>query len=277
MTDLRDLQSEFATALLDPDLAPPADVTSHTARSLTRRFDVYRNNILVSVTDALETYFPVVSRLVGAAFFRGMAREYIRIDPPRSPILSQYCADFPAFISQFEPVQDLPYLGDVARLEWLVQRAFHASDRTPLAASDLEQIPKHCAADIVFELHPSAAIMASPFAVVSIWKTNACFAEVRPINLVVGGEAALVLRPALEVKVIQLPDGNQAFLRALRESVALGEAATYALARDETFNFQLALAGLIEAGTFAAFEVRQRHCSNPWEHGSHECSRRHLH
>jgi hypothetical protein len=277
MTGLHELQSEFAMALLDPARAPPRDVASHTSRTPTRRFNVYRNNVLFSLTEVLAAYFPVVVRLLGDALFEAMAADYIRTHPPSSPILSRYGSNLPDFISGYEPVGDLPYLADVARLEWLLQRAYHSADWQPLAAADLELIPSMQAARIVFHLHPSAAIMASPFPVVSIWRTNSHDAEVTPISLDAGAEAALVLRPQLEPKVIPLTSGMQAFVRALRTQAPLGEAVAFALVRDQTFDFRQAFAGLLEAGVLADFEVRGMLPVNQEDSSRHERSRRYLH
>lgn len=270
MIDLRQSHSEFAGAIFNPHSGPPSDVTSHTGRHPMRRFNVYRNNVLSSLSDVLEAYFPVVTRLVGEEFFRAMAREYIRDNPPTSPMLSRYGENFPSFINQFEPVCDLPYLGDVACLEWLRLRAYHACDRKPIVARDLEQIPACSAADVVLELHPSASIKASQFPIVSIWKTNTLDDDVRTIGINVGAEAALVMRPALQVLVIPLTEGIQAFLRALRASVSLGKAAQYALARDGSFNVQFALAGLIEVGAFTSFAVRPQESRSQTEDADRE-------
>lgn len=255
MAELNELQFEFAAAVFDRLRAPPKDVTSHTAHPPLMRFNVYRNNVVASLTDVLQAYFPVVCRLVGEEFFRAMALGYISADPPRSPIISRYGAGLSQFIREYEPVEDLPYLADVARLEWKRQRAYHAPDRAPIGPRDLANIPAENAAKLIFELHPSAAIVASPYPVVSIWVTNTHDETVKPINLGSEGETALIVRPALQVKVLQLPIGSHSFLRALRAGVPLGEAANYAVIRDQTFNFQHAFASLLETGAFADFEI----------------------
>ncbi|MFL6662204.1 MAG: DNA-binding domain-containing protein, partial [Rhizobacter sp.] len=56
-----------AAALLRPsgDIAPA------------RRLQVYRNNLLASLGDALDAVFPVVERLVGGACFASLARAFI--------------------------------------------------------------------------------------------------------------------------------------------------------------------------------------------------------
>ena len=52
------LQTDFARALLDPDRPVPTELTSHTARHPQKRFAVYRNNVVVSLVNALRAKFP---------------------------------------------------------------------------------------------------------------------------------------------------------------------------------------------------------------------------
>jgi hypothetical protein len=257
VTKLHDLQSEFAVALCDPNREIPGGVTSHNTRRPVRRFKVYRNNMVVSLTDLLQAYFPVVTRLVGEEFFRAMARDFIVRDPPRSPILSRFGARFPHFIQQFPPAQDLPYLADVARLEWLQQRAYHAADRAPITARDLASVPAEQMPDVVFELHPAVGLTVSPFPVVSIWKTNMIDSDVRSISLDEGGEAALVVRPQLDVQVVPLPSGADTFLALVMMDYTVSEATTASRLVDREFDLQQSLALLIGSGAIADFEVRQ--------------------
>jgi hypothetical protein len=63
MTD----QSSFGAALLDPETPPPPGLTDAEGRPAGRRFDVYRNNVAASLTDALATGFPVIAKLLGAS------------------------------------------------------------------------------------------------------------------------------------------------------------------------------------------------------------------
>ncbi|MGD9712274.1 MAG: putative DNA-binding domain-containing protein, partial [Thermomicrobiales bacterium] len=224
MKELRELQREFADALFDAARAPPRDVTSYTAARPTRRFDVYRNNVFASFSDILEAYFPVVTRLVGVEFFRFMVREFVLNDPPRSPVLSRLGMRFPDFIRSIEKVHELPYLADVATLELMQQRAYHASDRTPVTAGDLAAIPHESAGDVVLELLPSANLFMSPYPAVSIWRTNTFDAVVKPLSLAAGGDAALIVRPQLEVSVIPIPNGTEHFVASLMRGHTLRQA-----------------------------------------------------
>ena len=277
MTALHDLQSEFAAALRDPGRGIPVDVTSHTARHPTRRFNVYRNNVFASLTDLLQAYFPVVARLVGEEFFRAMAHDFIVRDPPRSPILSRFGARFPPFIQKFPAAQDLPYLADVARLEWLQQRAYHAQDRVPINPRKLASVPAEQLPDVAFELHPAAGLLVSRFPVVSIWQTNTMDSEVRPISLDKGGEAALVVRPQLDVEVMPLPIGADTFVALIMMDRTVSEAATASRLADREFNLRQSLALLIGSGAIADFEVRQMRGYGPKEGGSHGRIGRQMH
>src|SRR4051794_2279306 len=100
---LLDLQTRFRGALLDPQASLPPDIVSHTSDMPVRRFAVYRNNVVMSLIEALANRFPAAVAMVGDEFFRGMARLFVRAAPPRSPLLLMYGDDLPAFVEQFEP------------------------------------------------------------------------------------------------------------------------------------------------------------------------------
>jgi len=118
-----DFQDFFARALLDPVHAVPAAIRGAARRRADRRFAVHRNNVVVGLINALAERFPVVSRLVGDEFFRAMARLYATMRPPASPLMMLYGETFPEFIDAFAPAAALPYLGDIARLEYARGRA----------------------------------------------------------------------------------------------------------------------------------------------------------
>src|SRR3569832_2072632 len=110
----------FASALLDPERAIPAVVGPH-GKTARKCYDVYRNNVTVSLIDSLAAIYPAIQRLTGVDFFRAMARFHVRATPPTSPLLFEYGREFPAFIEAYEYAQTLPWLADVARIEraWL--------------------------------------------------------------------------------------------------------------------------------------------------------------
>jgi hypothetical protein len=213
---------------------------------------VHRNNVFASLIGALRARYPVIERLVGEDFFEAAAGHFIEAHPPRSPVLIDYGEGFNAFLGSFEPASTLPYLADVARLEWLRHRAYHAADRKALGPSDLARVPSDRAFALTFEFHPSAALIVSPYPIVSIWETNAHDASTRPIGPDLAGEGALVVRPDDDVLVVRLDEAERAFAAALAGGTTLGEAAAKG-AGFRGFNLAPAFAKLVTAGAFCSF------------------------
>jgi hypothetical protein len=172
MERLGALEIDFARAVLDASAEVPAPLTRQTGGTPSRRFGVYRNNVYASLIEALTGRFPVVARLVGDEFFRGMARVYIERDPPRSPVLLCYGEGFPAFVAQFPPAVAVPYLADVARLEWAWHAAYHTADAAPLSLAALKKAAGG-AEDVALTLHPSLSVVRSAWPVITIWQINA--------------------------------------------------------------------------------------------------------
>jgi hypothetical protein len=256
MTRLAELQRAFAGAVLDPEAAVPAPLSRKAGASPCRRFGVYRNNVYASLIDALAGRFPVVARLVGEAFFRAMARVYVEREPPRSAVLIRYGASFPDFVSDFAPAASVPYLADMASLEWAWHAAYHAPDAAPLPLAEIAGAVDR-AEDAVLTLHPSLSIVRSLYPIVSIFELNTQAGDVQPTRLE-GGEDALVVRPRLDVELRRLPAGGASFLLALKQGQTIGEARAAALAQASGFDLQANLAGLIASGAIVGVRPQPR-------------------
>ncbi|WFU41339.1 DNA-binding domain-containing protein [Bradyrhizobium sp. CB82] len=242
----------FASGLLDPTRQTPSRVTGPSGKAVTKRYNVYRNNVTVSLIDALAAVYPAVQRITGVDFFRAMARFHIRATPPISPLLFEYGRDFPAFIEQYEYARSMPWLADVARIERAWLDAYHAADMRPLAIDALASVPHDQLAAVTFEAHPAVRIVRSEFSAVSIFAASREAAQQsRNIDASIP-EDALITRPDFEVVVRRLPSGGAKFISLLISGWTLGEAV--AEAQNETDSFDIApnLAGMMEAGVFAS-------------------------
>jgi hypothetical protein len=244
------LQQAFTAALTDPAAPAPAGLTTARGAADPKRFAVYRNNLVAGLGKALESRFPVTLRLVGDDFFRGMARAFIEVNRPRSPLIAEYGDELPSFIEGFGAAASVPYLADVARLEVMWSRAYHAADAEPFSIDALAALPAEELAAARLTPHPSAAILCSAWPVGSIWAAHQQ-ADVKPVGHV-RAETVLVVRPDADVTVHILPAKDAAFAEALLGGAALGDAAEAALAADASFDFGSALVGLAGLGVFAA-------------------------
>lgn len=240
---MRTWQGDFASALRDPDLELPHGVTSHDSDAPQERFAVYRNNVMVGLVCALEARFPATRKITGADFFKGAARLFAAAQPPHSPLMMFYGDEFPAFLADFEPAREVPYLTDVARLEAARTRAYHAADAKPLLPAALSGGLPDALAGMRFVLHPSVEIVASDYPIVTIWAMNSGEIDLAPITDW-RGEDALVSRPGFDVEVRRLPPGAMTFLQGLGSGTALGAAAQAALAENPSFDLAGNLAAL---------------------------------
>ena len=70
----------FAPGLTDPAIMAPQDVISASGTGVVKRYNVYRNNVTVSLIDALAAIYPAIQRITGVEFFRAMARFHARFN-----------------------------------------------------------------------------------------------------------------------------------------------------------------------------------------------------
>lgn len=237
-----DFLAHFDAALRGGPL--PAGLTARDASEVERRFAVYRNNVAVSLTEALASRFPVIRRLVGAEYFAPLARLYAEADRPKSPVLAEWGAGFAGFLDGFAPLSAYPYLGDVARIEYARGRAFHAADASPVDPARL------AAADpgrVRLVLHPSVALLGLAHPAVSIWARNHPGGETLP--LAAGPQTALILRDAaFQVPVLTIGPGDAALLRAVLAGACLSDAAAAAQEAEPGHDPQPLLVTLMRAG-----------------------------
>ncbi len=259
---LAELQRDFAAALRDPERAPPAGLRRADGRPETRRFDVHRNNRMAALIETLEAAFPAVARLVGPAFFRAAAKAYIAAHPPRGPVLLLYGARFGDFLDGFEPAAGVPYLGDVARLEWAWLAAYHAADAEPVPLDRLGALPAAAQATARLTLHPSLTLLRARFPVASLRDAVLGAGDPDGVDMARGEDVA-VLRPDLSVRVRVLPPGGYAFATALAAGRDLGTAAAEAADAAPDFDLAAHLAGLFDLGAVAAVHA----AADPPAHG----------
>ena len=242
------LQHTWAQALLDPAQAVPNDLVTWNHSDPERRLAVHRNNVVVSLVDALAQTFPVTQQLVGEGFFRAMAQVFVRAHPPRTRVLSHYGHELPGFVAQFPPAAGLSYLADVARLEWQRLQALHAADAQPLDTTGLSALLQDADAlpSLRWQLAPSLHGLRSPHAAVSIWAAHQDGSGIALEDVdLAQAESALVFRSGWDVMVLQTAPGMAALVEGLLENAPFGEVMDRAFVAEPDFDLSQALAVLI--------------------------------
>lgn len=230
--DLADGQVRFAAALLDPTAI---DAGAFKGDAVVERIAMYRGHLTGTWHKTLAAAFPVLRQLVGEEFFEGLSRAFGMAHPPRDADLNLFGAALPAFLDSFEHAADYPYLVDMARLEWALHRAHFAADALAITAADFSQLSPAQLDAARFDLHPAVTLLASPWAVASLW--DAHHGGPFPGSMAVE-EYVVVARN----QVVAVRPARLAALRCLASGETLGAALDAAFALEEDFDIGAALA-----------------------------------
>lgn len=237
MSSLRELQSGFRAALLAGDEQHIAPHVVGDGLGASARLAVYRHHVFTSLTAALESTYPMVCRLVDRRFFGWVADGYIRAHPPAGPCLFEYGAEFPAFVAAFEACAHLPWLADVARLEWAMTVAQHAPDAVPLDPETWRTLAPAALARLTLPFDPSITLLQSAWPIDAIWRANQPGAN-GDVDLDAGAARLQVRRLGDDVVFHTLPPATFALRAALAAGRTLEDAVTQAF--DVTPSFDLA-------------------------------------
>lgn len=242
-------QTSFRHALLDVAQPVPAGLVDGAGRPAGRRYSVYRNNVAVSLQEALATGFPAVAGLIGDENFARVAGVYLRQEQPGSPLMMQYGAGFPAFLAAFDPLAHLGYLADVARIDLAMRQSYHAADASPMDPGQLQGLSDTALMAARLHLAPSVRIVRSRWPVLSVWRFTMQPDQPAPQA---SAEDVLIARPDFDPAPHLLPPGGAAFVTALAEGRRFGDAVEVA---GEDFDLPATLGLLLETRALVALEL----------------------
>jgi len=241
-------QARLLKAICNPDeVVPEIDE---------KALAVYRNNYRVGLIDTLTSIYPVIKTLVGDEFFVGLARMYIKQHPSLSGNLHHYGTEFAHFLDGFGPAKELPYLPDVAKLEWRVHCAHYARDANPLDPASFGTVGSDDWPHLRLHFAPAVALVRSHWPIGKIWQMHQPDAPSHwDIDLGGGGEAVLVTRPLNKITIDVLPEAIGAWLCALLRGASLEESTETALEIESAgFDLQAALQILLARQALTGFE-----------------------
>lgn len=213
-----------------------------------RRFELYRASVKSHLDEALAATYPVVEKLTGLCFFAAATRRYIQVHPSREGDIHAFGGAFAAFLQRYPPARSLPYLPDVARLEWLAHRAFHAADRPAVAIDALARVPDADLTTMRVELHPALFLMQSEYPVHRIWEANQDGSSDSSVNLDQGGVDLMVCRIDGEIVLAPLDALLYGFVARLGRGETLADAADACHNVDPDFDLGQALHAVFSLG-----------------------------
>jgi hypothetical protein len=218
----------------------------------------YRANAQAAAQRSLLAAYPVLGRLIGDEAMAALARDLWRVDPPVKGDLAWFGAGLADWLAGLEEFIHLPYLSDVAKLEWAVHSAQVAADPSgsPLDLQPLAGDPDALQVRFV----AGSAAFASAWPVLRLWQAHQAkdesepdLAEARAALAAGEGDIAWVWRRGHRVEVGALTLVEHEWHQRLLAGDYLGPALSATLAEHPDFSFEHWLTRALREGWLAGF------------------------
>lgn len=248
------LQTEFARWMLGEHDSTLPETVAGNGLEPAARLQTYRNIVFNNLTASLRTAYPVILKLVGEEFFDGAAARYIHDYPSVSGNLQDFGAQFAECLGSMPETATLPYVTDVAWLEWARQQAYLAADATPLDPSALAAVADAKQNDLRLVLHPSARLLESNYPVLDIW--GFCLRDTgERLSLGDTGQRVLIWRADTQIAMQALTAAQYAFMDSLMKQATLDSAQAHASELGTDFDVSAFLGWLISEKLIVDYSV----------------------
>ncbi len=178
MLALRDLQTSFFRSIAArPGPSAPEDFDPAVVRVVegrgrlgpADRLDLYAQMYWARLHDVLLEDFPRVAAILGAERFGAAVRAYLARSPSLHPSVRHVGRGFAEFLAGVPEIADLPFLADLARLEWARLAVFDAPDAPPLRTDDVRAVAPAEWPLLTFRLVPAVRVLRCTWPVHELW------------------------------------------------------------------------------------------------------------
>lgn len=241
---LLETQRRFLAALYDDAATGPLASIVDGGLEPAARLRIYRNSCNEIQVGALRTAYPAVSALVGEAFFEQTARGYRQAHPSCCGNLQAFGQHFADYLAGLSAAHALPYLPDVARLEWLRQETALAAEPVDVRDGAI--------------MHPCVRVFASPYPVLTIWR-YALQPTGAGLELADAGEQVVLWREGEQVAMAVLDPASFACIETLARGGTLDDVYQAGRKQDPDFDFAACIESLVDRGLLAALPPSPSH------------------
>lgn len=190
------------------------------------RMAVYVSGYQERFREALAEVYEAAEHIVGAPAFRELATAYAAAYPSHDANLTLVGRSLSQFLSWYPLTKQLPFLPDLARLEWAVCESFHAFDQAPMDAARLTELPLEAweRARLVFQ--PSVRLVASEWPILDLWQARLTSRDEVSVELAGRAQHVLVSRRGVQVRCELIDEQQHTLLDRLLAGQTIGDALT---------------------------------------------------
>lgn len=178
MLSLHELQSRFFASLAHTPGGGPEHfdpllincVEGHGQLGAEGRINIYAEMYFARLVDVLKSDFPCVASLLGCERFHEIVSHYLARHPSTHPSLRYLGRLLPNFLKDCAETVDLPFLSELATLEWARVEVFDDLDAEPLQMEHLQHFAPDEWPVLKFQVIPACRILQCEWPVHAIWQ-----------------------------------------------------------------------------------------------------------
>ena len=210
----------FQHALLDPSQPAPATLSNGQGQEAGDRFDVYRNNVVLSLITAVEAGFHQTRALMGEDVFRSLSAHYTREHLPSSPLLRLYGKTLPSYVEKNAEHLAQHYLADLARLDYALRLSYHSADAPPYDWQNLAHLTEDRLSSVIVDFAPAVSLLSSHWNILELWQdASQELAQKRQER-----NHYLFVRPEFDPYPVALTSSSAVFIQELMDGTRLSTA-----------------------------------------------------
>ena len=214
---LEELQRQFANQIYNPKQDKIFNEIIPSKVAIADRLEIYRNNVFGNFDSVLEIIYPITKKIVGENYFDNLCKKYHKQHPSKSGNLDDYGKYFYKLINDLKSEHKLPYLKDVAKIEWQCHFAYFTKDVAGFEVEKFQNLKEKELFKVRFKLHPSSYLLASKHPIYSVWKFSESDKK-QKLNLgKLKNEWVLIERANWKTNVLELSEPEFLFLKHIKK------------------------------------------------------------
>lgn len=188
------------------------------------RLAVYRSNYVSGLCSMLLITYPNIAELVGRECFEQLAFDFIETNPYTQCDIDHYGSTFPSFlgkcIAQNQSLNNLPYLADAAKVDWLCNQSYYAAPTSVFDFTVFGKLAEPSQIVCKFTLAANIHMLSSSWPLLQLWQFYAN--TVSNISMAEGDMKYFVVqRPEFTAQLLEITSQDYFLLKNIAKGFHL--------------------------------------------------------